>query len=424
MELEEALKKRLNYYEREFNSLSVASDHKSELWMDKNFLDKFKSSQFLSEALRKMLNRYFDGEKRDQTLERLKGTSLTAVLCQDIIFSEKSEKSEDMFFTGLFARRREIINLMQTDRKAYDGNATSKILVDWIGLLEGVLAEMAGQETLIFEKTNNAEVVVAIQEVMSVDQLNKIISFYGSRLVGFVTDHATTATHWVAISPKPVLVLEPDTLKKGGFNEKFPRIFVDKQQGKEASPLFFNPSSEQEAQYQIKKERENKFQKSLNKIAPRESHVSFYGNITPSDLRDVLAYRLDGIGLTRTEVDREIERILVEMIRGGKQLKGAKDHSHQGLSDFLLDTFIDRYTSQIREPFLRGRVNTFRTLDVQPDKNEELFVYYQDKPGFDFYRSSLGKEALQVQVASFLTIFAEDILAESERTKLRCVFHR
>lgn len=387
-------------------------------------MDVFARAMFFNTVIEMIRADYLSEKNREKTLKRIKGSSLIAILYQDILISQvspaadPSDKQRQIFLRGLFQKRRDFEALRLKDAKAWEMNPVVRGTYDTLEFIEQMMADIAEEDILNFEDTGNPDVVVLVKGLMSVAHYQFVEKKYGKRLKGIINDSATTATHWVAISSVPVLILKPGETAALLEEAKGKPVLIQSEPGPDGKPvgnLFLKTDPQKEKEHAARILRKSRLTRALAKRAPRASDIHVYANVTPGKIRNVVRYLMEGIGLTRTEVDAPAQALLVKWHQKGN----VSERDKKDLFNLLSET----YRPQVQHPYLKGKVNTFRTFDFQPDKDEDLFVYLQRKDGgFNYYKTPIGKIVLQVQIAVFLVLYGQDVMHERPKTLLRIMF--
>ncbi len=322
----------------------------------------------------------------------------------------RKSKEHLMYGRGLYQRQRFIEKQIRLEgvemcKRKYP---QYYFIPDLVNSLESVIAEVAQQGTVDYDPGKSRRVVVKIDQTIGVGQFREIMKMYPG-MVGVITDSITANSHPSAISPVPILIVDPSNrdfreIKKGDMVAVEPAP-----DGQTTAKVNANP--EESARIESENEKRALLEKAFRTLVPIDSRIKHLANaVVGEDLASFLDI-LEGIGLTRTEVDEAVENEIVEMIRSYNKMS-SDARSYQKLSRKLLDIMVERYYSQVHNPKLQGRTNKFRTIDVQRDKNENLFVYYNGGTGIEFYETDLGREVLTTQLAAFLMILGNEVLEQ------------
>ncbi|MDD5226598.1 MAG: class I SAM-dependent methyltransferase, partial [Candidatus Omnitrophica bacterium] len=327
-----------------------------------------------SEAI---LNQYL-GQNREETKKRLSSSaSVISTIYKDVLISpmatkeeldalqkQPNEKFRSMYAKGLYQRKR----FLDTERRRLGNKEYEEkyhrawnLLPDLIDFIEGIIAEVAQQGTVEFDESESSKVVVKIDQVIGVGQFQEILDMYKGRIAAVVTDSLTKNSHVAAVSPVPILIVDPSdknfqALEKGDF--------AAIEQGAEGSGLAkINADLEDRARIEALNKRSALLEWAYRTVVPLGSSIKFYANVVAGEAIDAFGDFLQGIGLTRTEVDPLVENEIIEMIRRYNKLPET-ERSYVKLSAGLLDIMTERYYPQAHNAKLRGRSNKFRTIDI------------------------------------------------------------
>ncbi len=369
---------------------------------------------FFKAALKDAKKRYL-GENRGGTLEKLKsGENIISIIYRDILMSKMATpeelenakrviKQQLMYGQGLYERRAWLDNL--------PADAPSKQLwnniPDLISIWEAIIAEISQQGMVERDgEAAQSAVVIKIDQSIGVSQFKEILKLYPD-IVGAITDSVTANSHIAAISEFPFVVVDAGNqdfkeIRDGDF------VAVEPTADRRIT-LYVNASPEEQARIKENNEKQKMLQYSYSELVPLTSGFKFYSNMDPGENLDSFAGVSDGIGLTRTENDEELETAIVNMIRL-RRSSGDDARPFSELSRPVLDIMVSHYHSQLSNSNFADKTHKFRTIDVQLDKNEKLFVYYNGGTGSEFYETEVGREVITAQLMAFFMIRAREFL--------------
>ena len=271
--------------------------------------------------------------------------------------------------------------------------------------------------------------ILFITEPISAEQIEHVMQEYGDKIKGIVTTSATLGSHWVIVAHRyPIACINGEEFEKLGVEIGNTVIVSSVEEGEiEKTEVVANPVPGTEYRYlkhQIEQERYNAMTLRHKSVKTKNP---IYANITPGDALALLEqYRVDGIGLIRTEIwDDTFNNLMLSIIKemnDGALISSPEIRAHIEDSEILM---LRQYSEIVNAPYMKDKVSTFRTFDLSPDKNAEI-INATGVKGFDLYRKPLGKALLIGQMASIIAARFVDkagrFRPDEERPNIRIMF--
>jgi phosphoenolpyruvate-protein kinase (PTS system EI component)/galactokinase/mevalonate kinase-like predicted kinase len=305
-----------------------------------------------------------------------------------------------------------------------------------------LIAKDRGSESSTFQLQaagGEGQLVLFVHDTLSEDILRQIWNQHGPRIRAVVSTSATMVSHWVIVArglphpPAIILIKDPETIKSARRVRSGQTVAVAARSGTGSSQVYINPAPERRAQVDrsaLDAERVQRHAvRGLGEVPP----LPILANVTPQEYTGLAALGADGVGLVRTEVWdlEELEAMQAIASAWGSAETAEAQLQRIGLHWFFL------YRRLLNESALHKNKATFRTIDIQWDKNHQFLEFLQkeirgrpqDFPGvdaekltgFDFYRTPMGAEILARQIAA-LGLARFDLRGTNQNPLLRVMF--
>jgi len=258
---------------------------------------------------------YFKSEEsKKETLERMKKEkkNFAAIFYEDVL----SKKS-----AGLYDQQ-----------ELYRSKGLPGMVQDWeeyISIAHRLIAELVSRHgkaktfQIAMPEKSSGGVVLYISETMGVDKVEDIMTQFGSQIKAIVTTQANLSTHWVVAlqqypNPPPVLVISPDDENEKLFQKLSAgdEVIVSATLGEEGIQGYFllHPGKK-EIQGAIEKERGDQLMRIAEKGSAhiKDSNLNFFANTFVGETQSVIESKAEGIGLTRSEVDKAITKMVEDI---------------------------------------------------------------------------------------------------------------
>lgn len=258
---------------------------------------------------------YFKSEEsKKETLERMKKEkkNFAAIFYEDVL----SKKS-----AGLYDQQ-----------ELYRSKGLPGMVQDWeeyISIAHRLIAELVSRHgkaktfQIAMPEKSSGGVVLYISETMGVDKVEDIMTQFGSQIKAIVTTQANLSTHWVVVlqqypNPPPVLVISPDDENEKLFQKLSAgdEVIVSATLGEEGIQGYFllHPGKK-EIQGAIEKERGDQLMRIAEKGSAhiKDSNLNFFANTFVGETQSVIESKAEGIGLTRSEVDKAITKMVEDI---------------------------------------------------------------------------------------------------------------
>lgn len=410
------------------------------------------------ELLEKIYKNYFGTEgASEETLRRMKestGKSFTALFYHDVMVEgfKADEAKGVQALQSRFAFRRQYLDIPEVVKMANDMISMAD------DLLVAIYSEI-GQPRPSYELTENGSgrgAILRVKGQMGATKVKDLWEKHGHRIKVVITDTATFNTHWVVlllgVPNPPMIVIIKDEAQfekiqpgvkvrvKAELPKKQPEAGEERQEDCEAK-VYLNPTQEEIAESERESSLLAMLRRALLRLNPLSSgRVKVLANLIPGVTSMIRENGADGAGLTRTEFDAQAEKLMIRMAQIQARINqlGTNEENasllREAQEEFRVEAesfqeHLERsYKAQSEDPSLRGKPNTWRALDLWPDKNEDFFNVLKElglpvSPGFKLFETSLGAEILKRQVAAFLAIEARlGHAASSERAVTRVLF--
>lgn len=324
-------------------------------------------------------------------------------------------------------------NLFKLRRKASKDPAIKSRYDDFIDEYKKIIAELLAVSEEDHSDNFNIRigdhdegVILVVRDGMSPSIFRDLWNKIGDKISGIVTTSATEASHWIIVlqnlpNPPPVVYLDGEQEveirgTKYNVNQLIDELDLAEEvlirTGKEGSSLFINPSEDRREELELARYEEKLTHDLFNKALDQPVELRLLANMIAGQ-DEKPADGAGGVGMYRTEV---MNRVLEFLFRG--MIPGVAENNPLRYDEFRTE-LIDQYRAELNRAEFEGKVVTFRTFDIQQDKNEDflydLMAYAKKNPnflqsvsdpdriiedpsGFNFYRTQVGRRILIEQI--------------------------